>query len=64
MLDRPSHPVTVYIQSADFDASLAAVEAAGGRTLASHAPVFALFADPDGNTIGLVSPQEDLEGQE
>ena len=51
--------VTVYIAVPDLDAKLKEVEAAGGKVV--HPPMtipdvvtFALFADPEGNTIGLV----------
>lgn len=50
--------VTVYIQVPDLDAKLKEIEAAGGKVL--HPPeeipgvTFALFADPEGNAIGLV----------
>lgn len=50
--------VTIYIGSDDLQESLSKIEAAGGRTLMPPTEVtgegwFALFADPDGNTLGL-----------
>lgn len=57
-LDRPSSPVTFYVQAADLYDALDRVEGAGGKRLELHAPQFALFTDPDGNIIGLVPPQD------
>jgi uncharacterized protein len=50
---------TFYIQSDDLAASLAKIEAAGGKTLMGPeaiegGPEIAMFADPVGNMIGLV----------
>jgi predicted enzyme related to lactoylglutathione lyase len=50
--------VTVYLNSDNLQESLSKIEAAGGRTVMPPAEVpgegsFALFADPDGNTLGL-----------
>lgn len=50
--------VTFYVSVADVDATLAKVEAAGGRTLMpkfSPAPDtwLAMFADPEGHVVGL-----------
>ena len=49
---------TCYISVEDLAASLAAVEAAGGQTVVPITDVgmvvFALFADPQGNVVGLV----------
>lgn len=47
-----------YIGSDDLQETLSKIEAAGGRTLMPPTEVpgegwFALFADPDGNTLGL-----------
>jgi uncharacterized protein len=57
--------VTVYIQVGDLQAYVERVTQAGGRMLMPPTPVtdtvtIALFADPEGNTIGLLvdnSPQ-------
>jgi predicted enzyme related to lactoylglutathione lyase len=50
--------VTVYVEVPDLDATLAEVEANGGRVVMPPAdvpggPRLAQFADPDGNVIGL-----------
>jgi predicted enzyme related to lactoylglutathione lyase len=50
--------VLIYINTDDIEASLAAVEAHGGRRLGDVAEMgengaYAFFADPAGNTIGL-----------
>src|SRR5262245_24964281 len=50
--------VTIYVEVPDFDATLAEVEANGGRTVmppgeVPGGPRLAQFADPDGNVIGL-----------
>jgi uncharacterized protein len=49
-----------YIETDDVAASLAAIEAAGGKTLVPPVPIpggtFAWFADPEGNTVGLWKP--------
>jgi hypothetical protein len=47
-----------YVEVDDLAATLAEVEKAGGRTIVAHRPFagggeVALFADPDGNVIGL-----------
>ena len=51
--------VTVYVQSDDLAASLAKIEAAGGKTMMQPeaiegGPEIALFTDPAGNMVGLV----------
>ncbi len=50
--------VLIYVSTDDIDASLARVEALGGKTLQPkteipHTGWFAFFADPTGNRIGL-----------
>jgi len=54
--------VTFYVESPDLAGSLAKVERSGGRTIMppqSAGPVsFALFADPEGNVVGLASMPE------
>jgi predicted enzyme related to lactoylglutathione lyase len=50
--------ILIYVSTDDIDATLARVEALGGKTLApkteiSHTGWFAFFADPAGNRIGL-----------
>jgi predicted enzyme related to lactoylglutathione lyase len=56
----PDQPlgVLVYIGSDNLAETLSKIEAAGGRTITPPTEVpsqgwFALFADPDGNTLGL-----------
>lgn len=49
----------IYIGTDDLQATLDAVEAAGGRTImppmnVPGGPVIAMFTDPDGNLIGLM----------
>jgi len=54
--------VTFYVESSDLAGSLAKVERSGGRTVmppTNAGPVsFALFADPEGNVVGLASMPE------
>lgn len=49
-----------YIQTDDVAASLAAVEASGGKTVVPPVPIpggtFAWFSDPEGNVVGLWKP--------
>jgi predicted enzyme related to lactoylglutathione lyase len=58
-LGHPPHQyVTFYIQVPDLDATLAAIETAGGKVCVPKQVVpgmghFAWFTDPEGNTIGL-----------
>jgi predicted enzyme related to lactoylglutathione lyase len=52
--------VTFYIQVDDIDAQLEKIERLGGKTIQPKmeipdGPTIALFADPQGNTVGLVS---------
>ena len=51
--------VTFYVESPDLAGSLAKVERAGGRTVMPPQDMgmvsFALFADPEGNVVGLAS---------
>lgn len=59
---QPQH-VTVYVEVRDTDEYLAKVEQLGGTTIMPTTVIpdmvtFALFADPDGNVIGLVKPDE------
>ena len=56
--ENPAGTVTVYIGTDDIDASLAQVNAAGGKTVAPMMEIpgvgwFALFKDPTGNTMAL-----------
>ncbi|MEM8786229.1 MAG: VOC family protein [Pseudomonadota bacterium] len=58
-----SNWVTLYIQVADIDKALADVAARGGKTIMEkmsvpNGPTVALFADPAGNTMGLVEPMQ------
>ena len=55
-----SNLVTFYIQVDDIDAQLATIEKLGGKIVAPKmeipdGPTIALFADPQGNTVGLVT---------
>ncbi len=59
--------VTVYIEVADAEAALAAVERLGGRRVMGPAPVpggptIALFEDPEGHVIGLVGASSNVRG--
>ena len=52
--------VTVYIRVADLQAGMERVTQAGGRVLMTATPItdtltIALFADPSGNTIGMLT---------
>jgi predicted enzyme related to lactoylglutathione lyase len=58
--DMPSY-VTIYIAVDDLEATLAKVEELGGKPLLPPTPIpgvgaFALFQDPEGNTIGILHP--------
>ena len=51
--------VTVYVGVDDLDATLALVEKLGGTTVVPPTPIagvgaFAMFQDPEGNTIGIM----------
>ena len=59
----PFPPVTFYVEVDDPQACLNKVESLGGRTAVPVTVIpqmvtFALFTDPDGNTIGLVKSAE------
>jgi predicted enzyme related to lactoylglutathione lyase len=56
--DMPAY-VTVYIAVDDLDGALAKAEELGGKRLVPPTPIpgvgaFALFQDPEGNTIGII----------
>lgn len=56
--ETPDETVTIYIGVDDIDATLEAIEAAGGTRLSERRPIptvgwMALFADTEGNRIGL-----------
>lgn len=56
----PHNYVTIYIQVDDLQACLDEAEALGGKTLVRPVAlpdgrVFAWLADPDGNTIGIIT---------
>ena len=58
--DMPAY-VTIYVAVDDLDATLAKVKDLGGTPLLPPTPIagvgaFALFQDPEGNTIGLLHP--------
>jgi len=53
--------VTIYVQVPDLDAALRRVAELGGRQVKEPTPIanvgaFALFQDPEGNLIGLLTP--------
>jgi predicted enzyme related to lactoylglutathione lyase len=53
--------VTIYVAVDDLDATLAKVTELGGTSLLPPTPIpgvgaFALFQDPEGNTIGILRP--------
>lgn len=57
----PAGTVTVYISTDDILATLATIEAHGGKTLFPKTEIptvgwFALFSDPTGNKIALLQP--------
>lgn len=59
--DQPAGTTIIYIETDDIDASLAAVEAHGGRQLMPPAEVpgvgtIAQFTDPTGNRMALLKP--------
>jgi len=51
--------VTFYIETVDLPATLARIERLGGRTvmppMGAGATIYALFADPEGNVVGLAN---------
>ncbi|WP_043659177.1 VOC family protein [Thermocrispum municipale] len=56
--------ITFYVQVDDIRASVAKARELGGQVIVAPTPIpgvgeFALFADPDGNTVGLMTPIED-----
>lgn len=58
--DMPAY-VTIYVSVDDLDATLAKVKDLGGTPLVPPTPIpgvgaFALFQDPEGNTIGILRP--------
>jgi predicted enzyme related to lactoylglutathione lyase len=58
--DMPAH-VTIYVRVQDLDQALRRAAALGGKQLVGPTPIpgvggFALFADPEGNAIGLLAP--------
>ena len=60
--DSPSS-LTFYIQVDDLQAYLDKAESIGGKTLMGPTPIpgtgsFAMFADPDGNAVGLFKSNE------
>ena len=63
MGDNKQGEVLIYIGTDDIDASLAKVEAAGGKTLQPKSEIpnvgwFAYFADPAGNRIALYTTMQ------
>jgi hypothetical protein len=60
--DEGGRHVTFYVEVDDPAASLAAIEKLGGRTLMAPdrvpgGPIVAMFADPEGNAIGLTKSE-------
>ena len=60
-VDMPAY-VTIYVAVNDLDATLARVKELGGTPLVPPIPIpgvgaFALFQDPEGNTIGILGPE-------
>jgi predicted enzyme related to lactoylglutathione lyase len=56
--------VTIYVAVEDLDVTLAKVKDLGGTPLVPPTPIpgvgaFALFQDPEGNTIGILHPTSD-----
>ena len=56
------HYVTIYVQVEDIDASLGQAVELGGRMIVPRMPIpgigeFGIFADPDGNLVGVFKPQ-------
>lgn len=61
-MDGSPSSVTIYVQTNDLAASLKKAESLGGKTVVQPTTIpgmvsFALFADPDGNVVGLVHDQ-------
>ncbi len=59
--------VTFYIVVDDIESAFAKIEGRGGSRMMGpdkvpNGPVIGLFRDPDGRTIGLVDPGEDMRG--
>lgn len=59
--ESPAGTVTVYINTSDINATLAAIEANGGKTLLPKTEIptvgwFAMFSDPTGNHLALLQP--------
>jgi predicted enzyme related to lactoylglutathione lyase len=57
---KPHNYVTIYVQVEDLQATLGEAERLGGRTLVKPMALpdgrrFAWLADPDGNTIGIIT---------
>lgn len=57
----PAGTITVYISTADILASMASIEANGGKILYPKTEIptvgwFALFSDPSGNKLALLQP--------
>ena len=60
--DMPAY-VTIYVAVNDLDATLAKTQELGGSLLLPPTPItgvgeFALFQDPEGNTIGILHPNK------
>jgi predicted enzyme related to lactoylglutathione lyase len=59
----PHNYVTIYVQVDDLNACLREAERLGGKTLVKPVALpdgrrFAWLADPDGNTIGIITPEK------
>jgi uncharacterized protein len=61
-MDGAPASVTIYVQTSDLAASLKKAETLGGKTIMPPTTIpgmvsFAMFADPEGNAVGLVHDQ-------
>lgn len=59
--------VTFYIVVDDMEAAFAHIEARGGSRMIGpdkvpNGPIIGLFRDPEGHTVGLVDPGDDMRG--
>lgn len=62
--DNPAGTVTIYVNSEDIEADLSKIESLGGKTLVPKTEIptvgwFAMFMDPTGNKLALLTPLEE-----
>ncbi len=55
--------LTVYVETSDLEGTLKNAEAAGGKTVmpvtdVPGGPTLAMFADPEGNIVGIMKPMQ------